>query len=361
METKDKKNSPVVDEYVNVESEAVVNEGNPGAGKVEGEKEESKFPEKAVETAKVIGKATSGAAKTVGKVVGGVAKSVGFFTNIASFFVSNLQTIAKTAGTVVGGVAKSAGLFTNLASFFVANLHTILITMAITVAAGLVGYIVKDMLEGPKIEDTANIVQEVKKISEFTTACFYEESVIQGSKTTTKKHWYGEKIDTIKHEIVLTAKCKVRAGFDLSMLGENDLVVKGDTVSIKLPVPKILDVISNPSDYKIFEETGDWGHEEIVAMQSERKEKVLENALEHNILEKANQIGKGRIVTLFQGLGFNVINVTLSDIPAREQAPAEPIVAAPAENAPAAEPVPAVEVVSAVEEQMPIDTLSQVL
>jgi hypothetical protein len=128
-----------------------------------------------------------------------------------------------------------------------------------------------------------------------------------------------------------------------------------------LPVPKIFDVISNPSDYKTFEETGDWGHEEIVAMQSERKEKVLENALEHNILEKANQIGKGRIVTLFQGFGFNVINVTLSDIPAREQAPAEPIVAAPAENAPAAEPVPTVEVVPAVEEQMPIDTLSQVL
>ena len=217
------------------------------------------------------------------------------------------------------------------------------------------------MLESPKIEDTANIVEEVKKISEFTTACFYEESVIQGSKTTTKKHWYGEKIDTIKHEIVLTAKCKVRAGFDLSMLGEDDLVVKGDTVSIKLPVPKVFDVISNPSDYNIFEDSGDWGHEEIVAMQLERKEKVLENALEHNILEKANHIGKGRIVTLFQGFGFNVINVTLSDIPAREQAPAEPILVAPAENAPAAEPVPAVEVVPAVEEQMPVDTLSQVL
>jgi hypothetical protein len=334
MDTKDKKNSPVVDEYVNVESEAVVNERNPGAGKVEGEKEESKFFEKAVETAKVVEKVTSGAAKTAGKVVGGVAKSAGFFANIASFFVANLQTI--------------------------------LIAMAITAAAGLVGSIVKDMLEGPKIEDTANIVEEVKKISEFTTACFYEESVIHGSKTTTKKHWYGKNIDTIKHEIVLTAKCKVRAGFDLSMLGENDLVVKGDTVSIKLPVPKIFDVISNPSDYKTFEETGDWGHEEIVAMQSERKEKVLENALEHNILEKANQIGKGRIVTLFQGLGFNVVNVTLSDVPAREQAPAEPMVAAPAENvpaenAPASEPVPAVEVVPAVEEQMPIDTLSQLL
>ena len=284
MDTKDKKNSPVVDEYVNVESEAVVNDGNPGAGKVEGEKEESEFFEKAVETAKVVGKVTSGVAKTAGKVVGGVAISAGFFTNIVSFIVANLQTI--------------------------------LIATAITAATGLVGYIVKDMLESPKIEDTANIVEEVKKISEFTTACFYEESVIHSSKTTTKKHWYGESIDTIKHEIVLTAKCKVRAGFDLSMLGKNDLVVKGDTVSIKLPVPKIFDVISNPSDYKIFEETGDWVHEEIVAMQVDKKDEVLQNAHAHNILQKANQIGKGRVTTLFHALGFNVVNVTLTDVPA---------------------------------------------
>lgn len=332
MDTKDKKNSPVVDEYVNVESEAVVNDGNPGAGKVEGEKEDSKIFEKAVETAKVVVKVTSGAAKTAGIVVGGVAKSAGFFTNIVSFFVANLQTI--------------------------------LITMAITAVAGVVGYIVKDMLEGPQIEDTANIVEEVKKISEFTTACFYEESVIQGSKTTTKKHWYGEAIDTVKHEIVITALCKVRAGFDLSMLADGDLVIKGDTVDVKLPAPKIFDVISNPSDYKIFEEIGEWSHNEIVAMQVEKKEKVLQSALDHNILEKANHIGKGRVVTLFQCLGFNVVNVTLSDIPVREQAPEVAPVAkavveqveAPAvdevvETAPAVEATPVVDTVAVVVEE----------
>ena len=118
MDTKDKKNSPVVDEHVNVESEAVVNDGNPGAGKVEGEKEESEFFEKAVETAKVVGKVTSGVAKTAGKVVGGVAISAGFFTNIVSFIVANLQTI--------------------------------LIATAITAATGLVGYIVRICLKAQK-------------------------------------------------------------------------------------------------------------------------------------------------------------------------------------------------------------------
>ena len=102
-----------------------------------------------------------------------------------------------------------------------------------------------------------DIVEEVKKISEFTTACYYEESVIKNEKFTTEAQWFGNEQDTINHSVVLTVMCKVRAGFDLSTLSDNDLTVRGDTVDIKLPAPKIFDVISNPSDYKIFEESGE--------------------------------------------------------------------------------------------------------
>ena len=67
--------------------------------------------------------------------------------------------------------------------------------------------------------------QEVKKISEFTTACYYEESVLKSEKITVGKTWFGVKTDDVVDAIVLTVKCKVRAGFDLSMLGDNDLIV----------------------------------------------------------------------------------------------------------------------------------------
>ena len=339
METKDKKNNPVVDEEVNVENGTIANEVTPETAK---KKKGESLLEKAEDVVKIAQKVTSGATDVAGKVAG----------------------VTKTVGKVAGGVAKSAGLFTNISSFIIANLQTILIAGAISAAIGFVGYIVVDMFAKPQIEDTANIVEEVKKISELTTACFYEESVIQSAKTTTKKHWYGEAIDTVKHEIVITALCKVRAGFDLSMLADGDLVIKGDTVDVKLPAPKIFDVISNPSDYKIFEEIGEWSHNEIVAMQVEKKEKVLQSALDHNILEKANHIGKGRVVTLFQCLGFNVVNVTLSDIPVREQAPEVAPVAkavveqveAPAvdevvETAPAVEATPVVDTVAVVVEE----------
>ena len=49
-------------------------------------------------------------------------------------------------------------------------------------------------------------------------------------------------------------------------------------------------------------------------MQKEGKKKMLQNALDQNILEKANTIGKERIKTLFTSFGFNVVNVTVTDV-----------------------------------------------
>lgn len=230
-------------------------------------------------------------------------------------------------GAVKGGIAfGSKGILSTIIGFFTANIPAVLITAAIgaTIAGG--AYFINDMNKPLLIENTANIVEEVKKISEFTTACYFEESVIQDRKFTTKKQWFGNENDTIENTIVLTVLCKVRAGYDLSAIADNDFIVKGDTVNIKLPAPKIFDVISNPSDYKIFEEIGKWEHDEVVLMQKQAKERMLQNALDQKILEKANNIGKERIKTLFATFGFNVVNVTLTDVPVREKAPATEIV-----------------------------------
>lgn len=269
------------------------------------------------------------------------------------------KNVAKATGTAVKGTVKTVTGFAKVVTFIFSNLPLVGGVIAVLALGSLLLFNPFDwnlsLFGGPEIEKTENVVQEVKKISEFTTACYYEESVLKSEKITVGKTWFGVKTDDVVDAIVLTVKCKVRAGFDLSMLGDNDLIVAGDSVSIKLPSPKIFDVISNPSDYKIFEESGDWSHEEIVALQVDGKQKVLNNALDSNILEKANTIGKERIVALFTAMGFRVVTVELSDVPAREQEPAASVDVVMPENAPAVEEVPAVE------EQMPIDTLSQVL
>lgn len=359
METKDKVNNQTEENNVNPQNNATGGEAQ-SKGAVPA-KEKKSIIEKAAEAAGAVAKVAKAVSgdERVANVANMLEKASKGVTadaddddddaNNATEGVAKVvgdvgKTAAKAAGKAATNVAGKAasGIFSSVAAFFTANLQAVLITAAIGATLSGVAYVVNDMLKPVKIEDTANIVQEIKKISEFTTACYYEESVIQDNKYTTKNHWFGNGVDTVENTIVLTVLCKVRAGYDLSAIADKDLVVKGDTVNIKLPAPKIFDVISNPSDYKIFEESGEWSHEEIVPMQVVRKEKILENALESNILDKANKIGKERVVTLFQSLGFNVVNVTLTDVPVREKAAAAPVVEEqPATVQPAVEPAAA--------------------
>ena len=169
---------------------------------------------------------------------------------------------------------------------------------------------------GVKIENTANVVEKVKKISQFTTACYYEEYVLQSRKgVAEEKGIFTKSIDTVYYDIVLTVHGTVRAGYDLSKMEQSDITISGDTINVRLPQPEVLDVISNPSDYKIFEEQGEWSHEEIVAIQSEGKIKTLNNALKNNILGKANEQGEQRVANLFTAMGFKQVNVTTTPVP----------------------------------------------
>lgn len=165
-----------------------------------------------------------------------------------------------------------------------------------------------------KIEDTANVVEKIKKISEFTTACYYEEFVLkEGKKEASKLEGVAKLVkvqaDSTLNEIVILSKGTVRAGYDLSKISARDLTISNDTITISLPEPEIFDVILNPSDYKFFVREGKWSHEEITAIQSTAKGRLLNDALSAGILEKADVVGKDKIQELFKTFGFKVVQI----------------------------------------------------
>lgn len=167
---------------------------------------------------------------------------------------------------------------------------------------------------GLKIENTANVVEQMKKISEFTTVCYYEEAVVKNEKQTSANNTVTDFLklspDSIHEEIVIIAKGKVRAGFDLSKIKVEDIVVKSDTISIILPSPEVFEVIANPSDYEVFVEDGKWNHEEIVALQVDHREQLLQSAVNAGVLDKAKE-RKDKISDLLKTFGFNVVNITI--------------------------------------------------
>lgn len=164
-----------------------------------------------------------------------------------------------------------------------------------------------------KIDDTENIVTKIRKIGEFTTICFYEEVVINEEKADVLS---SSKIGSlIKYKgsdrLVLIAKCRLNAGFDMAQIGEDDLRISGDTLYVDLPQARIFDVICNPSDIEIYEETGKWSHEQAVSAEVKAKEKIKEDAIGLKILEKAESSGVETVGNLFKAFGFENVVVSV--------------------------------------------------
>ena len=160
-----------------------------------------------------------------------------------------------------------------------------------------------------KIDPTASVVEEIKKISEFTSACYYEEYVIKDTKEASGNAVI--KIVKSNPEVVILSKGKVRAGVDLGKINPEDIKVSNDTLRINLPQPEIFDVIVNPSDYEIFSENGDWSHDEISRIIQKGKENLQQHALDEDIIGKAGETSKKKLESLFQTLGYKVVEINL--------------------------------------------------
>ena len=115
--------------------------------------------------------------------------------------------------------------------------------------------------------------------------------------------------DSVYSEVVILAKGRVRAGYDLSKVAADQIKVGGDSISIVLPKPEIFDVIANPSDYEMYIEEGKWSHEEISTIQTNYREALKASSLESGILEKADKSGKERLELFLKALGFSYVEL----------------------------------------------------
>ena len=232
-----------------------------------------------------------------------------------------LKEGAKITGEVaIAGVKASSGLF----GLFAANIKAMLIAAAVAAVATAVGFAVKAMIDANKIKimDTATVVTEIKKISEFTTYTYIDELIIHEKKTEEKEnkgHLFGigkkDMPDTLRSEIVMIVSGVTRAGYDLGKVSENDIRISGDTISVNLPAIEIFDVIVNPSDTKMFVEEGKWSHEEVSQMQVNCRNQMHQNALDRGILKKADDVGKEKVENLFKALGFKVVTIITAPVP----------------------------------------------
>lgn len=243
--------------------------------------------------------------KTTGKVAGKVAGAAG----------KAVGKVAVETGKAAVGAAVKAGMGIWM---------KVLIGTAIVAAvSGVVALGVKLIKEANelKILDTPNVVEKNRKISELNTYTYIDQVVVKDEKVTMEKNnevskraaklFGSEVVDTVavNHEIVLLVSGRVRAGYDLSKMKEQHISISNDTIRLQLPPAEFLDVISNPSDIIIYHTEGTWSHEETQNLEVEGRKRIEQNAIDRDILGRAEKAGKEKVEGLFKSFGFNVVEI----------------------------------------------------
>lgn len=163
------------------------------------------------------------------------------------------------------------------------------------------------------IDDTPVIVTKIRSLGELTTACYYDEIVLTGTKQNSfsasplgsiARDGFGKDVDD---HLVIIAKGTVRAGIDLAEMTDERLRFSGDTVFVRLPVPQYLDVIVNPSDFEVFAESGKWTHEQVTGLQDTARQRLLMGADHYGLKSKAYEGAMEAVTDLLLASGYTYI------------------------------------------------------
>ena len=187
------------------------------------------------------------------------------------------------------------------------------IIVLVLVAAALLWLKLKPKDEGLKIDETANVVTEIRKIAQFTSACYYEDVTLKDKKAN--ESLGGKVVNSfskkdkpiLEDEIVIVASGNVRAGFDLSKLSEKDIVIRDSVLEVTLPKAEIFEVIVNPSGFDVYVEDGTWSHEQVTKVENKAMNKIRKDAISDGLLEKATELGVTKLTELFKTFGYKEV------------------------------------------------------
>lgn len=155
------------------------------------------------------------------------------------------------------------------------------------------------------------VIKELKSLSRLETASFTIEKVIEAGTNGNafQEFLYGDRI-------LLIAYGEVVAGFDLSTLSGEDVVVQAKVVKVTLPKPEILTTTLDNSKTRVYDRKrgvlskGDKDLEAKARVAAETS--IRDAACKGGILDKASENARKQVASILKVLGFEKITV---DIP----------------------------------------------
>lgn len=166
------------------------------------------------------------------------------------------------------------------------------------------------------IDQSPLLVKQIKEMAQLMTIEFYDEVVVDSSKNGVRLLSPGGGLFPIpplmlpgSASLVLVVKGRVLAGIDLQQVREQNIQTFKDSIFIQLPQAQILDVIINPSGVETFAEKGNWTPKEVTAVKLKARQKMITDAHEQNVLQRANEKAKSVVENLLRSSGFEKVTV----------------------------------------------------
>jgi hypothetical protein len=167
------------------------------------------------------------------------------------------------------------------------------------------------------IDETPILIKQVTELAQLCTITVFDEVVADSIELKPKSA-----IDVLlpaiagitatpftSRELVIIAKGKIIAGTDFKKIQAQQVFVQKDSVSLVIPHAEILDAIINPAGMETFIETGIWTEKEITAVKIKARNKMIERALQQQILDKANARSIMLMENFLKSAGFKKVTV----------------------------------------------------
>jgi hypothetical protein len=169
------------------------------------------------------------------------------------------------------------------------------------------------------IDKTPILIKEIKSIAQLVTITAYDEVVVDSTVVSTASSVINSinalspvrVLPSISPRLVLIGRGKVLAGTDLKQLKKENFIIEEDTITLRLPRAVIFDAIINPSDFEVFDEKGTWSYKAVTAVKMKAKRKMINRALQKNILGKADAKAKAVMEDFLISAGFEKVNVLI--------------------------------------------------
>lgn len=158
----------------------------------------------------------------------------------------------------------------------------------------------------------ASVITKIQALSRLETASFTIEKIIEGGVQGNmfQNILYGDKILLIAHADVV-------AGFDLSKLKVDGVVVSEKDLRIELPAPEILYSRLDNEQTKVYDRKLGLLTKGNSALESQARasaeQSIRKAACDGGILKTAAVNGQKQFETMFASAGFNAIVVTMPE------------------------------------------------